>query len=280
MTNTLYSILQIAKRQLEAVSDSPRLDAEYLLLHLLDKPHSYLYSHPEEILSPHLREEYGRLIERRLQREPVAYIIGKKAFWSLELVVNPATLIPRPETELLVELALQKGSSKETLKVIDLGTGSGAIALALAKERPNWMITATDYSLGALQTAQENAKRNKISNVTFIESCWWNGIEEQKFDLIISNPPYIASDDPHLNQADLRYEPLSALASGPDGLDAVQGIIDNCIKFLHQGTWLVLEHGYHQAQPINVLLKKKGFQFIEHHKDLAGIPRAVVARQK
>ncbi|MDA3869737.1 MAG: peptide chain release factor N(5)-glutamine methyltransferase, partial [Gammaproteobacteria bacterium] len=207
---------------LAETSVSARLDAEVLLRHALECSATHLLAWPETILDEKQTLSFEQLIEQRRSGVPVAYLTGHKEFWSLDFRVTPATLIPRPETELLVEFVLDKFSSRKKLKLIDLGTGSGAIAIALASEKPDWSITATDVSEEALAVATENACRHQISNIRFVNSHWFEQIEAQDFDLIISNPPYIARHNEHLSQGDVRFEPPGALISGDTGMDAIE----------------------------------------------------------
>jgi release factor glutamine methyltransferase len=249
---------------------SPELEAALLLCYLLEKPRSYLFAWPEETLSPEQLRNYEKLVERRLAGEPIAHITGEREFWSLNLKVTRDTLIPRPETELLVERSLLHLENTTQPLIADLGTGSGAIALALASERPDAEIHACDLSENALTVARENAQRLALNNVQFHTGSWFQALPtDARYDLIVSNPPYIETDDPHLNQGDLPKEPLSALASGKDGLRDIRWIIDQANNHLTPGGWLLLEHGYQQAGAVSNLLQTKGFIEIQSHKDLA-----------
>ncbi|SDU20765.1 peptide chain release factor N(5)-glutamine methyltransferase [Halopseudomonas salegens] len=251
-------------------SGSPRLDAELLLAAVLDKSRSYLRTWPEyELTAPQLNL-YRTLLARRRAGEPVAYLLGRQGFWSLDLAVAPSTLIPRPDTERLVELALELGPTGAA-RVLDLGTGSGAIALALASERPQWQLTGVDRVTDAVALATRNAEELGLRNVSFQRSDWFAGVSGQRFDLVVSNPPYIASDDPHLSQGDVRFEPSSALVSGNDGLQDVRQIIGESRKHL-QG-WLLLEHGWQQAAAVQALLHEQGYQAVASWQDLAGQTR-------
>lgn len=256
-------------------STTPRLDLEILIGFILDKPRAFLYSHPETILTQEQANKLEELIKRRNTGEPIAYITGTKEFWSLELTVNNNVLIPRPETELLVELALGKVTNKTAI-IADLGTGSGAIALALAKERPNWQIIATDFSQPALDIAKHNAKKLYLNNVYFYTGSWCDALPDLEFDLIISNPPYIAQDDPHLSQKDIRFEPQSALVSG-NGLSDLNTIIAQASGKLKPNGWLMLEHGYDQSQAVQDLLHYHQYKNIAPYKDVAHINRIVIA---
>ena len=245
-----------------------RVDAELLLLHVVQQPRSWLFAHADDELSMDVQTAFASLVERRAAGEPVAYITGRRGFWTLDLEVTPATLIPRPETELLVELALQRLPADAACSVIDLGTGSGAIALAIARECPDAHVIATDASAAALAVAQRNGKRNHVTNVTFAQGDWLAPLAGQQVDLIVSNPPYIEAGDPHLTQADLRYEPASALASGADGLDDIRRIITDARSHLHRGGWLLFEHGWNQGEAARELLGEAGYAEVFTAQDL------------
>ena len=220
---------------------------------------------------------FNHLIEQRLQGTPVAYLTGTKEFWSLNFKVTPNTLIPRPDTELLVEFVLERFSDKQELKLLDLGTGSGAIAIALASEKPNWEVTATDFSDKALTIAQENAQLNNVTKINLLHSNWFEQHDQQCFDIIISNPPYIAEQDKHLTQGDVRFEPLSALASGKTGMDDIEHITSQAEKHLNLNGWLIFEHGYDQKQQVYDCLHRHHFQKITQLNDLSGHPRITAA---
>ncbi|EKE00582.1 MAG: N5-glutamine methyltransferase, modifies release factors RF-1 and RF-2 [uncultured bacterium] len=264
-------------RIVELLAPSPdisRIDAEVLLAFVLNQPRSFLYSHPEYQLTPEQNEQFECLCARRLEGEPIAYILGKKEFWSLELTVNKNVLIPRPETELLVEIALNKIKNAEAV-IADLGTGSGAIALALASEHPGWTVIATDISEDALKLARHNAAQLQLENIEFYCGDWCDILPNEKLDAIISNPPYIERNDPHLEQGDVRFEPKIALEAG-DGLSELQKIIVQAKERLKVGGFLILEHGYNQSKAVQDLLAQNGYQKITVYQDLAGIDRAVV----
>lgn len=252
--------------------DEARSEVQALLQAVLAVNRAYLLAHPERVLTEQELSRYRSLLQRRLQGEPLAYILGEREFFGLGLRVTPATLIPRPDTELLVELALQR-MPEAGGRVLDLGTGSGAIALAIAHARPDAAVTAVDAAAAALSVAQGNAVRLGIRNASFVPSDWFSALAEQHFDLIVSNPPYIAENDSHLSQGDLRFEPRTALASGPDGLDDIRRIIGEAGAHLATDGWLLLEHGYDQAAQVRVLLQRAGFRNISSAKDLAGIER-------
>jgi len=245
-----------------------RVDAEILLAYALSKSRSWLIAHADDALSAEHASAYTVLVEQREAGEPVAYITGRRGFWSLDLEVTPATLIPRPETELLVELALERLPVDKAVKVADLGTGAGAIALAIARERPRAHVIATDASAEALAVAQRNAERHGIRNVSFAHGDWFAPLGEQCFDVIVSNPPYIESDDPHLNQGDLRFEPINALASGVDGLNDIRRIIRDAGRHLLPEGWLLFEHGWNQGDAACMLLRNASFAKVSTVRDL------------
>lgn len=253
--------------------EEARLEAEVLLLHLLQRPRAWLFAHAEDELDAALAESYEQLLQRRLAGEPVAYLTGEREFWSLPLQVSAATLIPRADTERLVELALERLPPGDAAVVADLGTGSGAIALAIARERPQALVVATDRSAAALAVAAGNARKLSIGNVEFVRGDWFDGLQGRVFDLIASNPPYIAARDPHLSQGDLRFEPVTALASGTDGLDDLRRIIADAAAHLHPGGWLLLEHGYDQGEAVRGLLTAVGFAEVATWRDLGGQER-------
>ena len=274
MSTTIQQALSAARQQLAQQHDSASLDAELLLAHVLHKSRAWLYTWPEQKLDAKQLEPFNQLVQRRANGEPVAHLIGQQAFWSLSLLVTADTLIPRPETELLVEKALERISPDSNRQIADLGTGSGAIALALARERPACRIIATDQSMAALQVAKENARLNRIENVEFRHGDWLAALENGSlFDMIVSNPPYIRNDDPHLQRGDVRFEPASALQAGAEGLDDLQRIIEEALSRLKPGGWLLLEHGYDQKDTVMRLLQQAGYEHINDYTDLAGQPR-------
>ncbi len=260
--------------------DSPtaQLDAELLLAHVLDKPRSYLFTWPEKTLGKAQTEAFMALLARRQRGEPVAYLLGRQGFWTLDLQVAEHTLIPRADSELLVEAALQLADATSPLQVLDLGTGTGALALALASERPQWRVTGVDRVESAVALAQSNQQQLQLSNAQFLHSHWFSALTDQRYDLILSNPPYIADNDPHLAQGDLRFEPLSALVSGADGLDDLRAIIAQAPSYLTAGGWLLLEHGYDQACAVAELLQQAGFIEISSQRDLGGHERVTLGR--
>ncbi|MBL4827854.1 MAG: peptide chain release factor N(5)-glutamine methyltransferase [Spongiibacteraceae bacterium] len=254
-------------------SETAKLDAELLLCFCLKASRSYLRAWPENDVSSDITERYNALLLRREKGEPVAYLIGERGFWTLDLRVNHTTLIPRPETELLVESVLQLLPANEHKKILDLGTGTGAIALALASERPQWQLLACDREPGAVALAQSNQRDCDLHNVRIIQSDWFSHIDSQTFDVIVSNPPYIDANDPHLNQGDVRYEPRSALVAKNNGLADITLIIKHACDYLAPGAWLVFEHGYNQAKDVRDLLMGQGFDKVFCKKDLAGVDR-------
>ncbi|HEB56694.1 MAG TPA: peptide chain release factor N(5)-glutamine methyltransferase [Gammaproteobacteria bacterium] len=261
--------------------DSARLDTELLLASVLNQNRTWLRTWPDKILSPAQRQAFEILIRRRKQGEPIAYILGQRDFWSLTLRVTTDTLIPRPETELLVEQALIRIPRQAHWTILDLGTGSGAIALAIAKERPGCSLIATDHSLAALQIARQNAQINNVSNVHFLVSDWLTGFAcDFQAHMILSNPPYIKVNDPHLSAGDLRFEPTGALAAGNEGLDDLQHILVTAKNHLQAGGWLLLEHGYEQQTALTRLLVEYDYQAVQCHRDYADQPRLSLGQRK
>lgn len=269
--------IKIAVTKLVSISTSARLDVELLLAKSLGVSRSYLYSHAEIYLTPEQEAIFTTLMLRRLEGEPIAYILGRREFWSLELRVNKNVLIPRPETEILVEEALTKLPVAD-VRVLELGTGSGAIAVALAYERPMWTIIATDKNATALEIAKKNAKHLEIDNISFCCGNWYDAVSPQKFAAIISNPPYVASIDPCLTSDDLQYEPRDALCGGEDGLDYLKIIIAKAPEFLLPKGWVMLEHGMDQGAAVAGLLQNAGFSEVYTRNDLAGKPRGTFGR--
>ena len=268
--------LEDASARLASVSESPRLDAELLLASALDVPRSYLFAHPEGSMDPAALERFGRVLEKRIAGMPMAYISGEREFWSMTLMVNPATLIPRPDTETLVEQALLRIPADVDTRVADLGTGSGAIALAIARDRPLCKVIATDVCGDALAVARLNARELALPNIEFVAGDWLRPLRGEVFNLVVSNPPYVASDDPHL--ARLGYEPIAALVAGPDGLDAIREIAATAMDVLLPGGDLLLEHGAGQADDVASILREHGWIDISSANDLAGKPRVTAAR--
>lgn len=274
-----------------ACSDSPKLDSEILLLQVLNQTSehhlskTWLLTWPEKRLTITQFEQFNHYLDLRSTGMPIAYITGEKDFWTLSLSVTPDTLIPRPETEMLVESALEKISTTEKTALLDLGTGSGAIALAIASERQYCRITATDISQAALDIAAKNAQKTKSANVTFLQSDWFDGIKQQgldakglKFDFIVCNPPYIAADDPLVEENVRLYEPSGALFSSHNGLDDMHRIIQQLPDYLNPGGWILFEHGYKQSNAVQALLKKYAFTNIDTINDLNQQPRVTLGQ--
>jgi len=255
-----------------------RIDAEFLLAHALAKSRSWLYAFADHSPSEQQCAEFDALLQRRVMGEPVAYITGRRGFWSFDLQVSPDTLIPRPETELLVELALARIHPEHVCNVLDLGAGTGAVALVIAHECPLARVTAVDFSEPALVLARSNAAELKIRSIEFIRSDWYTELAGQSFNIIVSNPPYIEDTDEHLQQGDLRFEPRTALASGVDGLDAIRLIIAGAKNHLQPQGWLLIEHGWNQAADIGELFTNAGFVDIQTEQDLELRDRVTLGR--
>jgi release factor glutamine methyltransferase len=301
--HTTQALLELGAARLAGRSESADLDAELLLAHLLNVPRARFRSHPEDVPAEAVRSQYLELIERRARGEPLAYIVGYRDFWTLRLAVSPAVLVPRSETELLVERALALRGEPEG-QVVDLGTGSGAIALALASERPRWRVTATDVSAEALAVARGNASRHGLVRVEFLQGSWFEPLPGRRFDLVVSNPPYIGADEPEMASPALRFEPRGALTpaahgtpsdatsgaapgqartaagtslAGPpralDALACLRAIVQSAPSHLEPGGWLLLEHGSTQAAQVAHELVERGFRHVRSHRDLAGHER-------
>jgi len=263
---------------LRAVSDSPRLEAELLMGLVLRKPRSFLHAWPEERLSMPQAKCFETLLRRRFAGEPIAYMTGIREFWSMPLKVTPDVLIPRPETELLVEKALLRLPDDEDLRVLDLGSGSGAVSLAIAKERPRAHVVGVDISRAALDVALLNAKLQKLANVEFRDSDWFDAVRGEKFHVVVGNPPYVAEDDPHLSRGDALFEPRLALDAGPAGMACFRAIIDRAHNYIVRQGWLLLEHGPDQHLPLRRLLEAQHYHDITIHKDAAGHDRVTECR--
>jgi release factor glutamine methyltransferase len=273
--NTVQACITWACSKLSQ-SDTPNLDAECIIIFVTGWHRSEVLMWPDKILTEEQVKVFKALVERRSQGEPVAYLTGEKAFWNFNLKVTPHTLIPRPETETLVEFVLDRCPSNLPLKLLDLGTGTGAIALAIARERLSWQVLATDISQTALQIARDNAVSNTLTNVSFQLVRYFEGLEEKSFDVICSNPPYLATGDAHL-LGSIRYEPLSALVSGPTGLECLDVIVKEAPQYLVSGGWLVLEHGYNQAEAVLAMFEH-AFDRTEQCFDLSGTIRVTAGR--
>lgn len=267
-----------AKNQLHGFTDSVQADVELLLCHVLECNRTWLHTWPEKELTHEQITHFKTLINKRREHQPVAYLTGKRGFWSFELDVNESTLIPRPETELLVENALEKIPPDSTMKILDLGTGSGAIALAIAHERPHCHVTAIEQSAAALEIAINNSQSLNLKNITFIHGNWFEPVQGKRFDLIASNPPYIAEQDEHLTQGDVQHEPLTALASGKDGLNDIRHLISRASNHLNQNGWLILEHGFDQNKVIQQLFTQSGYHQIQQINDLSGHVRVSMGK--
>ncbi len=263
---TTIAALLSRTASLASVSDTPRLDLEVLLCHVMQQSRSYLYTWPERVVETLLVRRFEHLLERRMLGEPVAYLVGTKDFWSLSLHVNTSTLIPRPESELLVETALELIDRPEA-RVLDLGTGTGAIALALASERTRWRILAVDIVAEAVELAKKNCHDLGLMNVSIAQGDWFEHLTDQRFDAIVSNPPYIEANDPHLREGDVRFEPVSALIAERNGLAEIEFIVTNAGQYLTTGGWLLVEHGYQQGHQIRALLVSSGFGHVATRKD-------------
>ncbi len=274
----LAELLRRASERLSPVSPTARLDTEVLIAHALGLDRAGLIAIQSRTIDTEAQRKIESLLQRREHGEPVAYITGQREFWSLPFTVTPAVLIPRPETELLVERALARITADTDVTAVDLGTGSGAIALAIARERPRARVVATDASPEALEIARKNAAALGIDRIEFRQGEWLAPLGHDTFDVIVSNPPYIPADDPHLQQGDIRFEPPAALVSGSDGLDAIRTIVRDARAHLKPGGWLLLEHGHDQADAVENLLKQSGYREILCYLDLAGHRRVIETR--
>ena len=269
--------------QLEG-GESPSVDAKVLLAHILNQSQTYLFTWPDKTLSPQQQQKFEHAVKERQAGKPVAYIIGQRDFWTLSLETSPHTLIPRPDTEVLVERVLawlqqnRQSHLNRELEICDLGTGTGAIALSLAAELPKSRVIGVDFLNEAVHLATSNAKRNSITNATFIQSDWFSALDEYKFDAIVSNPPYIETTSPYLLEGDVRFEPSSALTSGEDGLDDIRHIIHSAPSFLKAGGVLAFEHGFDQAEQVQQLLRQAGFIDVVSYKDYGGNDRVTLGQ--
>jgi len=279
---SIRSALLQAQAQLNQAPLLDAIDARYesqlLLQQVLKVNRAWLIAHENDDLATDIQHNFNALMQRRIGGEPIAYILGEREFYGLNLAVTPATLIPRPDTELLVDIALKKIPANQAAQILDLGTGTGAIALAIAQQRPHTQVTGVDASRPALEVAISNSQQLHISNCLFVLSDWFNNLNDARFDVIVSNPPYIEEADEHLKQGDLRFEPISALASGTDGLDDIRRIIDGCLVHLKPQGWLMFEHGYNQAASVSELMAQTGLVAIESFKDLGGNERVTIGK--
>ncbi|HSI45017.1 MAG TPA: peptide chain release factor N(5)-glutamine methyltransferase [Methylophilus sp.] len=278
MSQTVQQLLLAARQQLKqtVTPAEANMEAQILLMHVLDVNRAWLLAHATDAIPEQPASDFDQLVQRRVKGEPVAYILGYREFFGLKFKVTPATLIPRPDTETLVEAALQKIT--KPMQILDLGTGTGAIALAIAQNANQSTVVAVDASETALKVAEENMLSLQLGNVTLLHSHWFSQLTNQTFDLIVSNPPYIESADQHLLQGDLRFEPLSALAAGEDGLADIRDIIAKAPAYLNSGGWLMLEHGYNQAPAVQQLYQAAGFKHIQTVRDLGDNPRVTLAQ--
>ena len=276
--NDIQSVLTASANTIQDISNSADLDVEVLLCHALDKNRSYLRTWPEKQLDTAQLNQFKRLLEQRQQGQPIAYITGKREFWSRDFYVNSSVLIPRPDTETLIELCLQLIQHKPDATLIDLGTGSGIIAITLAAECPQLKITAVDSSAGALHIARKNAQLNHTPNIRFLQSNWFTQVAHESFDFIVSNPPYIKPDDPHLTQGDVSFEPRSALIAQQQGLQDIMHISEQGQHYLNNDGYLILEHGYNQKQCVHDILHQHHYQNIHCLHDLSDQPRISYAQ--
>jgi len=274
----IQTLLAESTQQLQNISDSAQLDAEILLSHTLNKAQSHLRAWPEKQLTEKQVALFQAVLQQRLQGIPIAYLTGKREFWSRDFITTPDVLIPRPDTETLIEYCLELLAPNSAAHILDLGTGSGAIAITLGAERPNAQVIAVDKSAAALAVAQQNAQLNNVKNVQFTQSDWFEAVPKIHFDVIVSNPPYIAPDDPHLQQGDIRFEPDSALIAPESGLQDIKIIAEHAANYLKQGGYLILEHGYNQQAEVQALLEKYYYTHIHCLSDLSGQPRVSYAQ--
>jgi release factor glutamine methyltransferase len=276
--NSIAHWVTCGQEQLAPCSDSAKLDAQILLSFVLDKERVYLLTWPEENLTESTVQRYLALLKRRVSGEPIAYIIGVKEFWSLPFKVSPATLIPRPDTEVLVESVLEHFGELDSIHCLDLGTGTGAIALALASEQPQWQIDAVDFNRDAVKLAKQNAQDLELTQVNIFQSNWFSAVNEKKFDVIVSNPPYIDASDEHLNQGDVRFEPDSALVADEHGLADIKHIAQQALHFLNTSGALFFEHGFEQGEAVRNILTTLGYENAKTVRDLNGHDRITWGR--
>ena len=273
---SIKAALQMASAQLK--TEASIFEVQLLLQYALGVNRAWLIAHEHDVLQPNIQVVFEALLNRRLVGEPIAYILGGREFYGLDLLVTPDTLIPRPDTETLVEAALAKILDNPNQSILDLGTGTGAIALAVAKHRPKVNVVAVDASAAALEVAKKNAASLAITNVRLMLSDWFDALAGERFDLIVSNPPYIEQNDVHLTQGDVRFEPISALTSGADGLDDIRRIVADCLIYLKPQGWLMIEHGYNQADLVADLMAEAGLVSIQTIKDFGGNNRVTIAK--
>lgn len=273
----MLTVQELLRSGSDLPTDSARRDTEILLCHCLGKPRAWLYTWPEKEVARDCARDFEKLLAQRREGVPVAYLTGERDFWSLQLAVSDATLIPRPETETLVSWALEL-ALPNAASVLDLGTGSGAIALALASERSHWRVTALDVSQEALQVARGNAVRTRLTSVHFVQSDWYQAVIGQRFNALLANPPYIDGDDPHLALGDVRFEPRSALVSSDSGLEDLGRLVAGASDHLLDGGWLLLEHGFEQANAVCAMLHDAGFSQVSTRRDMSGQQRITGGR--
>jgi release factor glutamine methyltransferase len=274
---TIRELLALAEQSILSI-DTARLDVEVLLSHSLGMDRASLYASPEREVPEGIVSNFNFQLKKRKDCYPIAYLVGNKEFWSLELNVNQHTLIPRPETECLVEAALELIREKQTVEILDMGTGSGAVALALAKERPESRVLAVDVSGDALVIAKKNARLHQLSNIEFLQSDWFTALKDKQFDMILSNPPYVESNDNGFISGEIRHEPRLALDGGPDGMKAISQLIPNAIGYLKPLGYLILEHGYRQAEGIRQIFLTNRYQNVAVRQDYAGLDRVSIAQ--
>jgi release factor glutamine methyltransferase len=272
----IKNIMKDLSVRLSKVSSSPELDSEILMMKGLSVSRTYLHTHNEKIVPDSKIQTLEELVTRRMNKEPIAYILGKKEFWSRGFYINQHTLIPRPESEMLVELIIQTNSRKKISRILELGTGCGCISVSIAKELSHSQIVSTDICAKALEVANKNAQHYGVNNISFIKSDWFNGLENQKFDCIVSNPPYIRKDDPYLSE--LTFEPSKALVSGDDGLEAIEIIVSDAAEYLSPEGKIFIEHGKDQEKEIQKIFELNNWKDIICHRDLGGLPRITAAK--
>jgi release factor glutamine methyltransferase len=276
---TIKTLLANATNTLTSHSDSPSLDAEVLLGFVLGKPRTYLRAWCDNTLADQQIAAFNALIQQREQGIPIAYLTGTREFWSRDFTITSDVLIPRPDTELLIELSLELIPKNQTVKLIDLGTGSGIIAVTLAAERPNAQVIAVDASKAALKVSKHNAQQHQLTNIEFYQSDWFTNVPDGQFDVVISNPPYIDSDDEHLQQGDVRFEPQSALIADNQGLSDIEIIADKARRYLKPAGHLLIEHGYNQAPQVQAIFNALAYDKVQSYRDLSGQPRVTYGQK-